>query len=200
MKCPPHAREGSGVGIEVALEDDIEIFGADHAAFHRSEDLDVLEPMKMVFFRKFRGHELDDGAEDFFGCFLVQKLKITLGVIGDVRELSVVDFVGVGDDEGTRGLAEDLGEACHAGFAGGEKVFENIAGADAGELVAIADEDEAAREGRALSSAWKSIVSTMLISSIMTRSATRGFSRFLLKPPIQNPSRASYGSWRLFVL
>ena len=32
-------------------------------------------------------------------------------------------------------------------FAGSEEVFEDIAGADAGKLVAIADEDEAARRG-----------------------------------------------------
>ena len=107
---------GVGLGVEVALEDDVEVFGADHTALHGGEHLDVVEAMEVVFFGKFGRHELDDRAEDLFGRFLVQKLKIAFRMVGDIGKFAVVDFVGIGDDERASGLAEDLGEACHACF------------------------------------------------------------------------------------
>ena len=54
----------------------------------------------------------------------------------------MVDAVRVDDDAGLLGLAEDLGEAHPRDGAGGEQVAQDFAGADGGELVDVADEQQ----------------------------------------------------------
>ena len=59
----------------------------------------------------------------------------------------MVDAVGVDDDAGLLGLAEDLGQAHPRDGAGGEQVAQDFAGADRGELVDVADQQQM-RPGR----------------------------------------------------
>jgi hypothetical protein len=59
----------------------------------------------------------------------------------------VVDAVGVDDDAGLAGLAEDLGQAHPRDGTGGEQVAQYFAGADRGELVDVAGQQQM-RPGR----------------------------------------------------
>ena len=59
----------------------------------------------------------------------------------------MVDAVGVDDDAGPPGLAEDLGQAHPRDGTGGEQVPQHLAGADRGELVDVADQQQM-RPGR----------------------------------------------------
>ena len=62
--------------------------------------------------------------------------------VGEVRGLAVVDAVSVDDDARLLGLAEDLGQAHPWDGVGGEQVAPDFAGADRGELVDVADEQQ----------------------------------------------------------
>ena len=56
--------------------------------------------------------------------------------------MAVVDAVGVDDDARLAGLAEDLGQANPRDGVSGEQVAQDFAGADRGELVDVADEQQ----------------------------------------------------------
>src|SRR5690606_32864509 len=65
-----------------------------------------------------------------------------VGVAGGVRGQAGVDAVGVDDDAGLLGLAEDLREPYAGDGGGGEQVAQHLAGADGGQLVDVADEQQ----------------------------------------------------------
>ena len=96
--------------------------------------------------------------------------------MGD-RVLAGVDAVGVGDHPAVLGLAEHLGQP-HPGQAlGGEQVAQDLPGADAGELVDVADQQQVRPGGIALTSLLANSTSSIEVSSTTTRSASRGWSR-----------------------
>ena len=95
----------------------------------------------------------------------------------------MVDAVGVDDDAGLLGLAEDLGQANPRDAVGGEQVAQDFPGADRGELVDVADEQQVRSVGIALISLLARITSIIEHSSTTTRSACRGWSRSYLGSP-----------------
>ena len=115
---------------------------------HRGEHLDIAGGVKP----ELRGDPPRDDVHDECRGLLG---GVQAGVLGrvapepvEVREagelwgLAVVDAVGVDDDARLLGLAEDLGQAHPRDVAGGEQVAQDLAGADRGELIDVADEQQ----------------------------------------------------------
>ena len=96
--------------------------------------------------------------------------------MGD-RRLPGVDAMGVGDHPTLLGLAEHLGEPDPGQPLGGQQIPQHLPGADAGELVDVADQQQMRPGGTALTSLLASNTSSMDASSTTTRSASRGWSR-----------------------
>ena len=63
---------------------------------------------------------------------------------GDGRDLAAVDLVGGTDDQRLAGLAEDLRQPEDRDRPGGDDIPEHIAGADRGQLVGVADQQQLA--------------------------------------------------------
>jgi hypothetical protein len=95
--------------------------------------------------------------------------------MGD-RRLPGVDAMGVGDHPTLLGLAEHLGEPDPGQPLGGQQIPQHLPGADAGELVDVADQQQLRPGGMALMSLLATSTSSMEASST-TRSASRGRSR-----------------------
>ena len=158
-------RAGVGrLGVERGLELDVEVTDAGDALVHRGEDLHVADRVRpFQFLRDERGDELEGFADAVLGVFGDDKREVgpDLGG-GDLvdggreRRVAGVDGVGGGDDLTLALLAVDHREAGDGGRmqrtlggGDGDEVFEDVAGADAGELVGVADEQEvgAGRDG-----------------------------------------------------
>ena len=99
---------GVGRWVELLLQDRVEIFAADQAPFHRREHLDIVEAMETMRFGQAVRDEIEDDLHDIFRIFRFDELKISSGIIGNIGEFPLVDPVGIGDDQRTRSLAEDL--------------------------------------------------------------------------------------------
>ena len=119
----------------------------------RRQHLDVADRVEP----EFGGDAAGGDVHDEFGGFLrrvqagvlrgLAGEPVEVGKAGELRGLAVVDAVGVDDDAGLAGLAEDLGQADPRDGAGGEQVAQDFAGADRGELVNVADQQQM-RSGR----------------------------------------------------
>ena len=120
---------------------------------HRGQHLDVADRVEPESGGEAAGDDVDDESGGLLR-------RVQAGVLGGVagepvevaepvqlRGLAVVDAVGVDDDAGLLCLAEDLGQAHPRDRAGGEQVAQDFAGADRGELVDVADQQQM-RPGR----------------------------------------------------
>ena len=135
-------------GDERLLQEAVEVAGAGGPAVHRGEHLDIADRVEP----EFGGDAVGDDVHDEFGGLLgwvqagvlggVAAEPVEVAIAGELRGLAVVDAVGVDDDAGLLGLAEDLGEAHPRDRVGGEQVAQDFAGADRGELIDVADEQQ----------------------------------------------------------
>ncbi len=108
---------------------------------HGGEDLDVAARVEPEPGRDAPGRDVDGEPAGLLGVVLDEEEEV-LHPVGD-RVLPGVDPVGVGDDAGLLGLAEDAREAHGRDRAAvGQQVPQHLAGADAGQLVDIADEEQ----------------------------------------------------------
>ena len=115
---------------------------------HRREHLDIADRVQV----ELGGDPAGDDVDDEFGGLLGRVQAGVLGRVagepvevaeaGELWGVAVVDAVGVDDDAGLPGLAEDLGEAHPWDGVGGEQVAPDFAGADRGELVDVAHEQQ----------------------------------------------------------
>ena len=109
---------------------------------HRGEDLDLLLGVKRKLLGDPAGHEVENRRADLRGLF-GRKEKEVAPLVFEKGHLSVVDAVGVLDDLRVLCLAVDLGEADCWDRLAFNKVLQYCAGADAGKLIDIADDEEA---------------------------------------------------------
>ena len=93
----------------------------------------------------------------------LEQKEIACAVVVDDGHFAMIDAVGVGDDVGARFLAKDGLEAHDGGtaqgcarapftvaFYGSDDICQDVAGADAGQLVDVADQQEVGAEGDGL--------------------------------------------------
>jgi len=133
-----------GEGVEGVLQEAVEVAHAVVAFLHGGEHLDLVGGVAEAG-GDFLGDEFDDeGGDGFFG---LAKEEEVFGVVVEEGHLAAVDAVGVGDDLAALRLAEDVGQAGDGYDGGLDEVGEYGAGADAGELVYVADEDEVGAGG-----------------------------------------------------
>jgi len=142
--------------------------------------LDIADRVKP----EFGGDAVGDDVEDEFGGLLgwVQAgvlegfaaEPVEVAEAGELRGLAVVDAVRVDDDARLLGLAEELGETHPRDGVGGEQVAQDFAGADGGDLVDIANEQQMRSLGDRLDELVGRITSIIEASSTTTRSAFRG--------------------------
>jgi hypothetical protein len=113
---------------------------------HRGQHLDVADRVEPEFGGEAVGGDVHDEPGGllrrvqarFFGGLAAEPVEVAEP--GEPRRLAVVDAVGVGDDAGLPGLAEDPGQAHPRDGVGGEQVAQDFAGADRRELVDVADQ------------------------------------------------------------
>jgi len=130
------------------LQQGVEVARPGRAAVHRGEHLHVADRVEPELGRDAAG---DDVHHELGGLLCrvqaglfrrVTGEPVEVGKPGHLRGLAVVDAVGVDDDARPLGLAEDLGQP-HPRHAGGcEQVAEDFPGADRGELVDVADQQQ----------------------------------------------------------
>ena len=149
----PLLRRPVAVRGECLLQQGVEVARPGGAAVHRRQHLDVADRVEP----EFGGDAAGGDVHDELGGLLRRVQAGILGGLagepvevaeaGQLRGLAVVDAVGVDDDAGLLGLAEDLGQSHPRDGAGGEQVPQDFAGADRGELVDVADHQQM-RPGR----------------------------------------------------
>ena len=115
---------------------------------HRRQDLDVADWVQVEFGGDAAGDDVDDEFRGLLGRVQAGVLggvaaePVEVVKAGELRRLAVVDAVGVDDDAGLLGLAKDLGQAHPRDAPGSEQVAQDFAGADRGELVDVADQQQ----------------------------------------------------------
>ena len=138
---------------ECFLEQAVEVARPGGAAVHRRQHLDVADRVEPESGGDPAGgdvHHKPGGLlrrvqARIFGGLAGEPVEVAEA--GQLRDLAVVDAVGVDDDAGPPGLAEDLGQSHPRDGAGGEQVAQHLAGAHRGELVDVADQQQV-RPGR----------------------------------------------------
>ncbi len=133
------------------LEASVEDGGSDGVpvATHGAEHLDVLA-LDAVDFGDLMGHEVGDEGADVLGGFYFYEFEIRVDGSVEGRGESFVDLVCVGDDAGVLRLSVDGRESDRLDDIAFDEVAEHASGADAGELVDVAYEDESASFGDSL--------------------------------------------------
>ena len=130
------------------MQHGVEVAGAGGSAVHRRQYLNIAGRVEV----ELGGDAAGDDVHDEFRCLLrgvqagvlggVAGEPVEVAEVGELRGLAVVDAVGVDDDAGLAGLAEDMGQADPRDAVGGEQVAQDFAGADRGELIDVADEQQ----------------------------------------------------------
>jgi hypothetical protein len=127
--------------VEALLESQVEVGHAGDVLLARAQHLDVLRAGVEVL-----GHEIADQVHHALGDVFGDRdgaVPERLGVV--VREFAVQDAVGVHHDRGAGVvLTEDLGEPGARDVLDIEQVAQDAAGADARQLVDVADQEELA--------------------------------------------------------
>ena len=144
--------------VEGLLEDVVEVGDAGGAAVHGGEDLDVVERVEFEFVGDAVADEVGEGFGDGLRCGAFDEEEVFDFVLSvsslvfsrEAWELAVVDGVGGLDDLGGGSLAEDFGEACDGDGFGIDDVAEDVARADGGELVDVADDEQVGVIGECL--------------------------------------------------
>ena len=132
-------RAGAGRGQGV-LEQLVEVPGAGRAAVHRAQHLHVAARVQAEPGRDPPRHDVDDEFGGLLGVVAAEPEEVAEP--GQLRLLPGVDPVGVDHDAGLLGLAEDLGQPHRGQRPGGEQVAEDLPGADRGQLVDVADQQQ----------------------------------------------------------
>jgi hypothetical protein len=118
---------------------------AGRSPVHRAQHLDVTGVEAEVVGQPV-GHDIHDQVGDLLRLVLGEQEEV-IQAAGD-RVLAGVDAVGVGHHHpALLGLAEHMGQAHPGQGVGGEQVAEDLAGADAWELVDVADHHQVGVQG-----------------------------------------------------
>jgi len=131
-------------GIERRLQFDVERARADAAPVHRAQHLDVSNGLEPEALGDARFHQFDDPRHGRFWIVGLNEEKIVIAFgLGEIGNGALVDPVRAGDDPALGGLAEHLGQSNHRHRTGGYDVGEDLAWADGGKLVDVADNSTA---------------------------------------------------------
>jgi len=130
------------VRVQGLLEIGVQYPRAERAALHRAEDLDVADRVQAETLRDPVPDDLDDLGGSRLGLAGLDEIEIgRLVALGSFRHLAATHAVGVNDDPARR-LPERLGQPGDRQRAGGDDVGENLPGADGGELVDVAGQEQ----------------------------------------------------------
>ena len=122
-------------GIEGGLEHTIQIIDANNAFTHRSEHLAISLFQAAV-------NQIDNRIGDILAGITSHDEEIAVFIVG-LGGFPFIDAMGVGDDIAILRLAEDIGEFHDGDFFGVDNITQDIACTDGGELVDIANENQA---------------------------------------------------------
>jgi hypothetical protein len=111
---------------------------------HRTQHLHVVAGIKAEPARQPVGHNVHDQVGDLRRLVLGEQEEVVQ--TAGQRWLAGVDAVGVGHHPALLGLAEHLGQPHPGEPVGGQQVAQDLPGADAGELVDVADQQQMARQ------------------------------------------------------
>lgn len=130
-------------GIQRVLEFVVEGSGAEAAAVHGAEDLDVSNGVCLESSGNAVFDDVKESGEEFFRLVAFDEEEVGIGRGGgEFWGLSSVDLVGVGNDLAAGGLAEDFGELGDGSGSAGDDISECGAGTDGGQLVDVADQEK----------------------------------------------------------
>ena len=136
-------------GIDSFLKGDIQVRGSHHTALHWSQHLDVVGA-DAVSLGNAVAHDVHDFLRRPLGVFLLNKEEVGRAPVADIRESSLVDLVGIGDDTARLCLTENARQSDDGHCARVDDVAEHVACSHAGQLVDVADKYQAHRERHGL--------------------------------------------------
>ena len=128
-------------GVYGLLQELVEVRGADHAALHRGEDLN-LAGTDAVIAGELGLYQLLDGGRGLLRRLPLHEEKVGVPAVGEVGHLAAIDAVGVHDDTAGLRLAEDPGQTDNREAAGVDDIPQDIPGPHAGQLVDVAHQDQ----------------------------------------------------------
>ena len=130
-------------GVQGRLEFDIQRPGADTAAVHRAQHLDVADGIEAEALGDAGLHQLDDPRHRGFGIVRLHEVEVavTLG-LREIGHRALVDPVRAGDDPALGGLPKDLDQPHHRDRARGDDVGQDLTRPDGGKLVDVADDQQ----------------------------------------------------------
>ena len=137
-------------GVEQRLELGIEVVDAEQAPAHRRQHLDVAVRVQTEPRRDAIGDQVFEGVEQGLRLGSLDEVEVGFGGALDPWQLSRQDPVGVDHDHALAGLAEDLAQADDRQPVRADQVGEDPARSDRGQLIDVADEDQASAAGHRL--------------------------------------------------
>jgi hypothetical protein len=151
LEAPAEAfdvRFGGASGVKGLLKVQIEFTDTERPAVHGGEHLDLLEWIELEPAWDAVADDFKEGGQDGFGRIAFDEVEVGVGVWGGAfGEQALVDAVRGGDDAALGGLAKNLSEADDGQGAAIDEITEDVAGADGGELIDVADEEEGGVRG-----------------------------------------------------
>ena len=117
--------------IQEPLKLEIQVLGADQAASHRCQDLDIAMRVETETARNPTGHEVQDRLENRFRLLPFDEEEVLGSALElEVGKLAAPDAVGVGNNPALSCLAKDRLEPYHVGSAGIDQVGQHSSRAD----------------------------------------------------------------------
>ena len=136
-------RFAGGGWIERLLQLPVERRHACRAAMHGAEHLHIAFRVQPEFLRNAPGDDVEHQRRRLFRVFLSKEEEIPRFWRKE-RQLAPFDAMGVDDDVAVVCLTEDRLQSRHRYHAAGDEILQDVAGADGGELIPIADQQQMA--------------------------------------------------------
>src|SRR5579863_2310600 len=114
----------------------------ERSAVHRRQNLDFARVADAKASHQPMLYELLDRSEHIFGCIAFEKKEIALGIVLRLGHLAAIELMRVGYDQALPRLAINLAQLRDRHQPRRDYVFEDAAGPDRRQLVAIAHQQQ----------------------------------------------------------
>ena len=117
-------------GIQLVLQDAVEIVRAGLSAIHRHEHLNIVNAVQTIGARQTRSTQSTNRLHDLVGFGFLEKKEIGVPIILYIWHLATIDRVGIGDDAARLCLSENFVEFHDFDNARCDHIFQHISRAD----------------------------------------------------------------------
>ena len=128
--------------VQQPLQLEVQRPGAEPAAVHRAQHLDVADRVEPEPGRDAPGHDLQQLGHAVLRVVAADEVEVAAGLLARLGQQALVDPVRVGDDPALGRLPEHLGQPDHRHRARGDDVGQHLPRPDRGQLVDVADQEQ----------------------------------------------------------